>query len=490
MLEDEILVRHLFSSFHVKKNRVLSWSEFQHTMSVYYDLKNYGSKLEVGFRFFDSDGKGFIKREEMATLLPLLCHSLQQVHADIPHPFNCREGVIQWVQTAYSELDAQLEPMRRKQFVAMAKSAPWAMALLTLGGYLPKDHKSHQSLPDLQKRQMLPPTDKAPSPPTEKASHSEEEQIKQLQKELHESRQREHALQARVDELILKNSAPTNEEDDEWTDSDNEQEGDNPPEELLESVQEQNDRLVRQVRALQAELKKQISACNKLRQEKRELIDKNDSLRSAVGKLQQQQQCTTTESPRACFSPKKESTSASFYSVASIPDQIDSYHAYLSWTFQKERIVQPPTSDEIPIPPSNVQKVDVLMKRGDFVHSWKKRLAIATDRAVYYYSEPVRPKGSIELRNVRGVREADSTQPPLTLEILTPDRVWALSFSSKIQLQAWYDLLHSAAQENTRRLQLIKEKREQQASAAAKRAEERRRMEAPLSRANDRLWSF
>lgn len=486
LLEDESFVKALFSVFDIKKDNVLSWNQFQRTMSTFYESKNYSSKLDAGFRFFDQEGKGFIRREEMAHLLPMLCHALQQVHVDMPHPFNCREGVIQWVQRIYRELDSHLEPMRRKQFVNTAKSAPWVMAILTLGGYLPKDYKSHHSLPELQKRRAPPPADKAPSPPTEDSARHTDDLVQQLRQDLRESRDREEALHARLDTVNRQHSSVP-EEDDEWTDSEEEPDTEETvPEELLESVQVENDRLVQQVRTLQAELKKQINACNRLRQEKRELMDRNDSLRTAVGKLQQQAPC---DSPRASFSPKKEPSPAS-YPVASIPDQVDSYHAYLSWTFQKERIVQPPTSDEIPVPPANVQKVDVLMKRGDFVHSWKKRLAIATDRAIYYYSEPLRPRGSIELHNVRGVREADSTQPPLTLEILTPDRVWALSFGSKIQLQAWQELLCKAAQENTRRLQAIKEKREAQANAAAQQAQERRRMEAPLSRGSDRLWSF
>ena len=425
----------------------------------------------------------------------------------MPFPFDSKESISQWVRTAFDTLGVIGEPLNLKEYFVIAKSSPWALAVLSLGGFIPSASKA--PIEDLvgnpapsmlrRKRRSQSQMSRSPSNPPPDASNSMIEKMREMKRLLKESEERERQLKLQLEEALKVNaqSVHVDEESDEWTDSEEATsilERDEPSE-------EQNVRLLAQVRTLQAELRKYVTNGHRLRKEKRELIDKNGTLRVEMRQLQKLSEVPgngersrtssfNRESP--LFLPTEPARNGADVPAdvwsPSTSEQLDSYYSMLCWTLQANRISPSPDSDLDPVPPGKVQKVDVVMKRGDFIQNWKKRLIIATDTMVHYYLDPMKPRGSIELRTVRAVREADSSNLPLTLEILTPQRIWALSFSSRTQMQEWNALFKRSATENARRIAREKELRLAQEKAAL----EYRKQNAPLnpSKGNDSLWSF
>lgn len=115
----------------------------------------------------------------------------------------------------------------------------------------------------------------------------------------------------------------------------------------------------------------------------------------------------------------------------------------------------------------------------------KKRLIIATDKSIFYFSDPVPPTGQIDFYSIFAVKEAtDSSYFPNSLEIVTPERVWVFSFKNKQQQQAWKEFLDDIVNANIARK---KQKKEAERMASAKR-QRTKSLQTPPRNSTD-LWA-
>ena len=447
--------------------------------TIFYGFFIFILNLET-FKVFDITGSGEISKEIMTKLLQSISKGIDKAgNTNLPFPFDTKEGIEEWVNTAYNEIDRISGVMNWKAFLVIAKSSGWSLSLFTLGCYLPSEEKSIDMnfplSPPSSSSKMVPKRIRIksggkPKTPTrddnmDNSSTSDSsllEEIAKLKEELVNSKKKEALLTRKVKKLKqeLNELREKTLSEDEWTDSDAENE-----EVTLvqaeETTEEQNERLITQVKTLQDGLKNFMEENRVLRRDNDELSEQNESLKMLARKLK------TSELPPE----ENDLIETPSETKDEMLKQIYDYHAILSWQLQKERIVHPDGASNAPPPPVNVKRIDEIMKRGDFIQNWKKRLAIATDSAIYYFGEPPKPQGVIVLKSIRGVKE--STDPgcmPNTLDILTPERVWVISFATKQIQQFWQGFLEKKAQENRDRISAAQERK--------RKAEERAKKEA------------
>ena len=461
----------------------------------------------VSYKVFDKDGNGFITQERMNELLYSISKGISRATSkDLPFPFDSNEGILKWIDTAFMELERLNGIMNMKAFHVVAKSSGWSLSLCTFGCYLPSEEKSldfplsppvNLSVKQKPKQRSKSTSSKRKSVPKFPATESEPtvskaflEEMENMKSKLKEFEKRESRLLKQIKVLTShmekKKKKEEEEEEDEWTDS--EQEDDVIVMHAEETLEEQNERLIVQVRSLQTGLKQFMEANQELKKENCELMEINESLKGVARKLQRQNGDISLPPDEV------ELLAAPVHTNDAMMKQIEDYHSLLSWHLQKDKIVHPDGSSEAPVPPGDVRRIDVIMKRGDFIQSWKKRLAVVTKSSIIYYADPPKPQGQIDLRQIRAVRDTqESGSLPYTVELLTPDRVWTLSFNSKQQLQEWKSMLDSISKDNIARIESIREKKRMAAERERQRLENERkaakvRQPRTPTRTSD-LWS-
>ena len=434
----------------------------------------------MSFRAFDPEQTGEIAANRMRTLLPVICRAIERSsNQPLPYPFDSKEGIIEWIKMAYQGLEKMNEPMNLVEYHVVGKSSAWALSLFTLGCYLPERETMDTFPMSPPKSSHLKRKARSQSTTPKRADESNEvpkeitDQIEAMKKQIKAYERRERVLKRKIkEERAARQAQEVEEEDDEWTESEGE--------EVLvvqteETMEEQNERLIVQVRSLQQGLKQFMADNQTLRKENEELKEKNENLKQYARKLAKNQDSVPAE--LISHTPSEEEA---------LYRQIDDYHSILSWTLQEERIARPDAAAGIPVPPGGVQRAEILMKRGDFIQNWKKRLVIATADSIIYYSDPMKPRGQIDLRTIRGVRESgDPGSLPNTLEIITPDRVWALSFTTKSRAAGWKDFVNGIAKENADRAAKLKQKKQ----LAANRQKELRVLSRSPGRPSEDLWA-
>ena len=384
----------------------------------------------------DISRQNHITEEDMKKMLPLICKVLfRSLEMSLPAPFDTKAGVLEWIDAAYKGLHKLKRKMIFDEFKLIGKSNEYSLALFTIGCYSPSD------LAAIPKAQANPSVVTKSSNPERKTNH---ESLKKIVKPKTSPTEKSPARSVQKPKTPPSTDSEHIEEEDEWTNSEEISQ-----EEEVEDVESANDE--EEILKLKQLITKYKTSDKKLREHIRKLKTQNESLRQHSKRLQLQikKQSDT----------KSESTTGSLTSFQPVSGlkQVDDYHNLLSWTFQTPKIA---SESEIPPPPGNVEKIDLLMKKGDFIQNWRKRLFILTDKLMYYYEEPMKPQGQIDTRTIKKVRESkDPSNLPNTLEILTPQRVWAFSFNNKPQMNEWKAIFEKICQENQARDDALKEKK-------------------------------
>ena len=102
------------------------------------------------------------------------------------------------------------------------------------------------------------------------------------------------------------------------------------------------------------------------------------------------------------------------------------------------------SSNTYEIPETDVIRIGYMLKKGELVKSWKRRLfLLRTNGAIHYYSEKERPKprGSIDLTSITDVRvTTDPSNSVNTLELLDlKKRIWCIHFDTEKEMLDWQE---------------------------------------------------
>ena len=94
----------------------------------------------------------------------------------------------------------------------------------------------------------------------------------------------------------------------------------------------------------------------------------------------------------------------------------------------------------------NIIKVGFMLKKGDRIKNWKRRLFVCrNDGDVVYYAnkDAPKPRGTINLRDLIDVKHSTGTADmPDSLDLHTPQRVWNLHFDTATSEKSWNDLIN------------------------------------------------
>ena len=93
----------------------------------------------------------------------------------------------------------------------------------------------------------------------------------------------------------------------------------------------------------------------------------------------------------------------------------------------------------------SVIKVAFMLKKGDRIKNWKRRLFILkSDGEVIYYgnTDSPKPRGMINLRDLTDMKQSPGTaELPDSLDIITPNRIWSLHFDNADMEKAWMNII-------------------------------------------------
>lgn len=338
----------------------------------------------MAFSAFDLSNAGNIKKERMISLFSAICKSIERtLSMKLPYPFDTNKGIKEWIQTAYSGLQSMNEPMNLLEYHVVGKSSPWALCLFTYGCFQPDKNpnlsfplppnssrfkrrtgqKQVKSTPNTPQRD----TEEIQKPTKELSNDNDSElrkEIEKMQKRIKYLEKKEKILNKRLNEALETNKESQKVSDDEWTDSD----GEEIVVTVEETMEEQNERLIIQVRSLQEGLKKFMNANSELKKQNEDLEERNQNLIQIIRKYKQNfPQSEIDES-----NVRNQFLSTSSDNEEALLRQIDDYHTLLSWSLQVKRVVQ--SGSSVPTPPKNTQKVEIIMKRGDIIKNWKKTI--------------------------------------------------------------------------------------------------------------------
>ena len=93
----------------------------------------------------------------------------------------------------------------------------------------------------------------------------------------------------------------------------------------------------------------------------------------------------------------------------------------------------------------SVVKVSFMLKKGDRIKNWKRRLfMLKNDGEVVYYgtTDSPKPRGTINLRELTELKQSPGTaELPDSLDIITPGRIWNLHFDNPDLEKAWQKII-------------------------------------------------
>lgn len=102
-----------------------------------------------------------------------------------------------------------------------------------------------------------------------------------------------------------------------------------------------------------------------------------------------------------------------------------------------------PADREIP----SIIKVGFMLKKGDRVKNWKRRLFVLCsdgDVAYYAHKDCPRPRGTISLRELSEIKHSQGTaEVPDSMDLHTSNRVWSLHFDTNTEEQAWASIINA-----------------------------------------------
>jgi len=482
---------YLFISAADPTTQRVSLQEFKRILNIL-SSSNPDQQLQLGFKVFDANALGHIPITQMQTFVMALCRAIYQTTKSLQDPFTSSKGVEQWVDSIYSPLQRTNKKFDYNEFVSAAQANPSVMSIFTLGSHLPTSRtgkpRSYSSTSRESPRE-------SPSGRTTRETSISPESVTTPQKA-------KSTRPTKLPEDIL-----IDEDDEDWTSSDSEGDEIGPSIPALDglSAEQQNQKLLKHIESLTNQVKTLRGSQRHLQEEVNQLKEQNENLKHIARKYQRKFKNASAKSFQSSPSVDRQSETGDDPDFphdlqnshnTSIPPQvlkqIDEYHNMLCWNLQTHRIIS--SEQEIPPPPGKVERVDILMKRGDFIQNWKKRLFIITDKQIYYYREPLKPQGIIDMKFIKAIKEVtDEAYLPNTLELFTPQRVWAISFNNRAQLESWREILDKVCAVNRARDNaIIQQKRAALEKArAAERAKNPPPKQAPPVRGGppEDLWA-
>ena len=447
----------------------------------------------MGFNFCRLGARKEITEEDLKTILPLICKAIYfSTRNSLPVPFDCKKNIFAWIELIFKELHQLGRRLTLHEFSIIARSCEWNLILFTFGCYpfgkklgkikqftcfslqqmskfMSKFSDLEQSLtqesPQTRSRINTPTNPETPSTTPTKLTPSRYEIPPKSSPALSDNRSLPGTPSRMASSIYVSLDLDEQEpEEDDFTESDEEDYA-NEYREFSSKSEE--------IKFLKSKLKSLMDSDTKLQAKLTKLEKKKAKLSNYARQLEEENLDVDEFDDLEKSSKEMEEFLSSLTSASrkDLVNQVDCYHNFICWNFTLPKLKW--TANEIPATiPGNVCKIDSFFKKGDFRKNWKNRLFVLSDKALFYYSEPISPRGQIVLRYITACSESeDPTALPNTLDLTTPERVWNISFYNRAQMTEWKRIFDGIVKVNVDRI----EKKRKQEEAIAKKEEERRR---------------